>query len=180
MNTRDDDIFGMMAEFAGSDALLEAVRRTRAQGYSKMDAFTPFPIDGLAETLGHKRSRVPFFVLLAGIGGGIGGYLMEWYAMAVDYPLNIGGRPLNSWPMYIPITFELTILSGAITALVAMLVLNRLPEPYHPVFNAPGFDRASTDRFFLCVEATDPKFHREATRHFLEALKPQRVSEVSK
>jgi Alternative complex III, ActD subunit len=180
MNHGADNLYGIMAEFAGSEALLNAARRAREHGYSKMDAFTPFPIDGLAETLGQKKSRIPFFVLLAGIGGGLGGYLMEWYAMAIDYPLNIGGRPLNSWPMYIPITFELTVLSGAVTALVAMLALNRLPEPYHPVFNAPGFDRASTDRFFLCIEAMDPKFHRDATRHFLETLKPQRISEVER
>jgi len=176
----DDNIYGLVAEFDRSERLLEAASRAREQGYSRMDAFTPFPIDGLAETLGRKKSRVPFFVLLAGIGGGLGGYFMDWYAMAVDYPLNVGGRPLNSWPMYVPITFELTILSGAITALVAMLALNRLPEPYHPVFATPHFDRATTDRFFLCIEADDPKFHRDATRHFLETLKPQQISEVSR
>jgi len=173
-----DHLYGIAAEFHGSDALLDAARRARAHGYSRMDAFTPFPIDGLAGILGRKKSRVPFFVLAAGIGGGLGGYFMEWYAMAIDYPLNIGGRPLNSWPMFVPITFELTILSGAIAALVALLALNRLPEPYHPVFNIPGFHRATTDRFFLCIEATDPKFNREATRHFLETLHPQEISEV--
>ena len=175
-----DDIYGLVAEFAGTGELLAAAGRARDQGYSRMDAFTPFPVDGLAEMLGKKRSLVPFFVLSAGIAGGIGGYFMEWYAMAVDYPLNVGGRPLNSWPMYVPITFELTILAGAIAALVAMLALNRLPRPHHPVFDTPGFERASTDRFFLCIEASDPKFHRDATRHFLETLKPQRITEVGR
>ena len=145
-----------------------------------MDAFTPFPIDGLAEALGRKKSYVPLLVLLFGIGGGLGGYFMEWYAMAVSYPLNIGGRPLNSWPMFIPITFELTILSGALAAIIGMLALNKLPEPHHPVFNVPEFERASTDKFFLCIESDDPKFNLGATRKFLETLKPEKISEVAK
>jgi len=176
--TPPPDIYGLMAQFTSAGQLSAAARRAREQGYRRMDAFTPFPVDGLAETLGRKRSTVPLFVMLAGIGGGLGGYLMQWYAMAVDYPLNVGGRPLNSWPMYVPITFELTILAGALTAVVAMFALNRLPQPHHPVFNAAQFERASTDRFFLCIEATDPKFHRDATRRFLETLQPQSIEEV--
>jgi len=176
--TPRDDIYGLMARFDGAGKVLAAARRAHEQGYRKMDAFTPFPVDGLPEALGRKKSFVPLLVLAAGVGGGIGGYFMEWYAMAWDYPLNVGGRPLNSWPMYIPITFELTVLSGALAAFLGMLALNRLPEPYHPVFNTSGFDRASTDAFFLCIEAADPKFDFQATRHFLESLGPASIEEV--
>ncbi|HEX9045885.1 MAG TPA: DUF3341 domain-containing protein [Verrucomicrobiae bacterium] len=171
-------IYGLMAEFPGSQELLAAAQRAHDYGFRRMDAFTPFPVEGLNEALGLKKSWVPLIVLLAGIGGGLGGYFMEWYAMAVSYPINTGGRPLNSWPMYIPITFELTVLCGALAAIGAMFALNRLPEPYHLVFNAPNFERASTDKFFLCIEARDPKFDLVATRRFLEQLKPERISEV--
>jgi hypothetical protein len=171
-------IYGLMAEFSESAALLAAARRAYETGYRRMDAFTPFPVEGLAENLGRKKSLVPLIVLLAGICGGTGGYFMEWYAMSVDYPINIGGRPLNSWPPFVPITFELTILSGALAAVIAMLALNRLPQPYHPVFNARRFERASTDKFFLCIEASDPKFDLDATRQFLETLKPDYIEEV--
>jgi len=173
-------IYGLIAEFADDAALLAATQSAYEHGYRKMDAYTPFPVDGLAEALGRRRTAVPLIVLASGIGGGLGGYFLQWYAMAVTYPLNVGGRPLNSWPLYIPITFELTVLSAAFGAIIGMLVLNRLPEPHHPVFNAPDFERASTDRFFLCIEAGDPKFDLGATRRFLESLKPQAVSEVSK
>jgi len=173
-------IHGLLAQFPDADTLATAARRAYANGYRHMDAFTPFPVDGLAEALGQKPSLVPLLVLLAGIAGGLGGYFMEWYAMAKDYPINVGGRPLNSWPMYIPITFELTILSGALTAIGAMLALNKLPQPYHPVFNAPAFERASTDKFFLCIEASDPKFELGATRKFLETLAPESIAEVAK
>ncbi len=173
-------LYGLMAEFADSHAILAACRRAYDSGYRKMDAYTPFPVEGLAEELGQKKSLVPPLVLVAGIGGGLGGYFMEWYAMAKSYPLNIGGRPLNSWPAFIPITFELTILSGALAAVIGMLLLNKLPEPYHPVFNVPEFERASTDRFFLCIESTDAQFDRENTHQFLLGLKPQKVFEVSK
>jgi hypothetical protein len=145
-----------------------------------MDAFTPFPVEGLAKNLGRKKSIVPLMVLLAGISGGLGGYFMEWYAATVSYPINIGGRPLNTWPAFIPIAFELTILSGALAAIITMLALNKLPEPYHPVFNVAQFKRASTDKFFLCIEADDPQFDFELTRQFLESLNPLLVAEVPK
>jgi hypothetical protein len=164
---------GLMAGFATHQELL------RAAGYRKMDAFSPFPVEGLAEALGHGRCGIPLIVLIAGITGGLGGYFMEWYAMAVDYPLNIGGRPLHSWPAFIPITFELTVLCASLSALIAMLALNRLPQPYHPVFNVPEFVRASTDRFFLCIESSDQMFDIVVTRQFMEALGPFMVAEVA-
>ena len=137
-----------------------------------MDAYSPFPVEGLAEALGHEYSPVPLFTLLGGMVGGLGGYFMEWYSMARLYPLNVGGRPHNSWPNFIPVTFELTVLVAALSAFVSMLVLNRLPQPHHPVFNVPEFRRASIDRFFLCIEAEDPKFDLNRTRRFLEELSP--------
>lgn len=167
-----------MAEFSDGKEILSAAKLAYEHGYRQMEAFTPFPIEGLSETLGQKKSRVPIFVLLCGIGGGLGGYFMEWYANVVSYPQNIGGRPLNSWPMFIPITFELTILSAALAAIIGMLALNKLPEPHHPVFNVPEFERASTDKFFLCIEAGDSKFNLEATRKFLGMLRAEKVSEV--
>ncbi len=172
------EIYGVMAEFDDHERIIEAARIAYEQGYRRMDAYTPFPVEGLAKALGHKKNAVPFFVLLGGVTGGLGGYFMEWFAMAVDYPLNIGGRPFNSWPSFIPITFELTVLGASLAAIFSMLALNRLPQPYHPVFNDPHFKRASLDRFFLCIEARDPKFDRVATREFLEGLHPSTVTEV--
>jgi hypothetical protein len=173
-------IYGMIAEFETHEQLLDAAKRARDHGFRHMDGFTPFPIEGLSEALGRKRTRVPLLVLLGGIFGGTGGYFMEWYANVVSYPLNIGGRPLNSWPAFIPITFELTILCAALSAFFGSLALNKLPEPYHPVFNAAHFERASMDRFFLCIEAVDPMFNSVATRNFLESLNAVSVSEVEK
>jgi hypothetical protein len=171
-------LYGLMAEFPEHDQLLQAVRKTYAAGYRHMDAFSPFPIEGLAESLGHEFTLVPLVTLAGGMIGGLGGYFMQWYAMAQLYPLNVGGRPHNSWPNFIPITFELTILIAAISAFAGMLVLNRLPQPHHPVFNVPEFRRASIDRFFLCIEIEDPKFERQVTARFLESLKPVKIMEV--
>jgi len=179
MNAPANRVYGLMAEFADADDLLAATRRAHAEGYHRMDAYSPFPIEGLAEALGRRGTAVPLLVLLGGMTGGIGGYFMQAYAMAVDYPLNIGGRPLHSWPAFIPITFELTVLCAALTAFFAVFVLNRLPQPYHPVFNAGGFEHASQDRFFLCVEANDPKFDVQHTRRFLESLEPDAITEVA-
>ena len=170
--------YGLLAAFNDHQELLAATRKAFEQGYRRMDAYSPFPIEGLAEALGRKRTLVPLIVLTGGILGGVGGYFMQWYAMARDYPFNIGGRPLHSWPMFIPITFELTILTASIFALVSMLALNRLPQPYHPVFNFPNFARASIDRFFLCIEAGDSKFDSEKTREFLLACHAIEVTEV--
>jgi hypothetical protein len=171
-------LYGLMAEFEDHQQLVEAAKRAYAQGYREMDAYAPFPVEGLAEALGREGSLVPLFTLLGGMAGGLGGYFMEWYSMARLYPLNVGGRPHNSWPNFIPVTFELTVLIASLSALTAMLVLNRLPRPNHPVFNVPEFRRASIDRFFLSIEAEDPSFERAATWRFLQSLKPVKVSEV--
>lgn len=171
-------LFGLMAEFEEHEELLAATRRAFAEGYRRMDAYSPFPIDGLAEALGHEYSAVPLITLIGGIVGGLGGYFMEWISMAQLYPINVGGRPHNSWPNFIPITFELTVLIASLSAFGAVFVLNRLPHPHHPVFNVPEFSRASSDRFFLCIEADDPKFDREKTREFLAGLKACKVTEV--
>src|SRR2546427_8356030 len=171
-------LYGVLAEFDTPDELLAATRRAHEAGYRQMDAYTPFPIEGLAEALGFHRPRLPLIVLLGGIVGGVGGYLMQYWIAAIDYPLNIGGRPLHSWPAFIPVTFELTILGAALAAVLGMLVLNGLPMPYHPLFHVPRFALATRDRFFLCIEARDPKFDREATRQFLASLEPREVAEV--
>lgn len=171
-------LFGLMAEFEEHEELLAAARRAYAEGYRRMDGYSPFPIEGLAEALGHEYSAIPLFTLAGGIIGGLGGYFMEWYAMARLYPLNVGGRPHNSWPNFIPIVFELTVLVASVSAFLGVFILNRLPQPNHPVFNVPEFERASIDRFFLCIEAEDPKFGLEETRKFLESVKACKVTEV--
>jgi hypothetical protein len=167
-----------MAEFEEHEELLEAARRAYAAGYRRMDAFSPFPVEELAEALGHDFTPVPLITLLGGIAGGLGGYFMEWYSMGRLYPLNVGGRPLNSWPNFIPVVFELTVLIASLSGFTAMLVLNRLPRLNHPVFNVPEFRRASIDRFFLCIEAEDPIFDPRQTFRFLEGLEPLNISEV--
>jgi hypothetical protein len=178
--TMQAPIYGLLAEFENPNDLLVAVRQAYAAGYRRMDAYSPFPVEGLAEALGFHRTRLPLLVLLGGLVGCVGGYLLQYYLSAVDYPLNIGGRPLNSWPAFVPVTFELTILVAALAAVFGMLALNGLPMPYHPVFNVPRFALATRDRFFLCIEATDSKFEREATRSFLERLTPRVVSDVER
>ena len=175
---RHPHVHGLIGEFETPVALIEASRRAREAGYRKMDAYTPYPIHELAAALGLPRTKLPVLVLIGGVLGCATGLAMQWFATAVHYPLNVGGRPLASWPSYIPITFELTVLFAAFAAVLGMLGLNGLPMPYHPVFNAPRFAMASRDRFFLCIEATDPLFDRESTRRFLERLVPRQVSEV--
>ena len=173
-------LWGLVAEFEGPTALLEAAARAREAGYVRLDAYVPFPVEGLPEALGFRRTALPLLVLLGALAGAAGGYFMQWYAMAVWYPLNVGGRPLNSWPMFIPITFELAVLVGGLTAFAGMLLLNRLPMPYHPLFNVPSFARATQDRFFLAIEATDPRFSRRATAEFLRSLGAEEVCEVAR
>jgi hypothetical protein len=170
--------YGLIAEFAGPEPLVEATRRTYGEGYRKFDAYTPFPVHGLAEAMGRRGIRIPLIVLAGAIVGAVGGFALQTYGAVVDYPLNVGGRPLYSWPAFIPITFELMVLSAAFAAVFGMLALNGLPQPHHPVFNAPNFELASRSHFFLCIEAADPKYSYTETRRFLESLGAQSVAEV--
>jgi hypothetical protein len=171
-------LYGLMAEFETPDKVLEAALRTHAAGYRRIDAFTPIPVEGLAEAVGFDWTSLPIVVFFGGLLGGLSGFGMCWYANVISFPLNVGGKPLNSWPAWIPITFELTILGAALTAFFGMLAMNGLPTPYHPVFNVSRFALASTDRFFLCIKARDEKFDLAHTRAFLEELKPNGVFEI--
>jgi hypothetical protein len=171
-------IYGIMAEFDSATALVEAAKLTHQAGYEKIDAYSPFPIEGLAEEIGFHHDEVPLVVLIGGIIGGLTGYLMQYWMSAVDYPLNIGGKPPHSWPAFIVITFEMTILFAGVSAVFGMLALNGLPMPYHPVFNVPRFAMASKDRFFLIVFSSDKKYDPAGTRDFLANLHPRSLSEV--
>ncbi len=165
-------IHGLIIEFAEPAQILEATRKAWNEGYRNMDAYTPYPVDGVAAALGLKKNRIPSVVFVGGLVGAAFGFFMQYYSMAVDYPFNSGGRPYNSWPVFIPVTFEVLVLVAAFSAFFAMLFLNGLPRPHHPVFNVPGFERASQDRFFLAIEATDPKFDLAETALFLSSLGP--------
>ena len=172
-------LYGLMAEFDNPTALVEATNRARLAGFRNMDAYSPIPIEELNDALGLRRTRLPRLVLLGGILGGLGGFSLQYWASTIAYPMNVGARPLNSWPQFIPVTFETTVLGAALSCFIGMWALNKLPMPYHPVFNVPAFDRASRDRFFLCIEAKDPKFDVEDTRRFLETLNPLEVTTVA-
>ncbi|MGE5303627.1 MAG: DUF3341 domain-containing protein [Alphaproteobacteria bacterium] len=171
-------IYGLMAEFETPEALLNATRRAFEAGFRRMDAYSPFPVEGLAEALGFHGTRVPLIVLIGGLIGCIGGFFLQYWVHVIDYPLIIGGRPLNSWPSFVPVTFELTILIAALSAFFGLLALNGLPMPYHPVFNVEQFQLASRNRFFLCIQADDPKFNPAETRRFLDGVASQAVYEV--
>ena len=168
-----------MAEFDDPNALVAATARAYSEGYRRMDAYSPFPIEELHEALGGHHTRLPLIVLIGGLLGCFGGYALQYWVSAIAYPINVGGRPYHSWPAFIPVTFECTILAAALAAVLGMVALNGLPMPYHPVFNVPRFALASRNRFFLCVEATDPKFDVERTRRFLETLNPREVTTVA-
>jgi hypothetical protein len=170
--------YGLLAEFRDPSALVTAARRTTEAGYRQVDAFTPFPVHGLDEALKFTDRRLPLLVLTAGVIGGLTGFGLQTWIHTMAYPLNYGGKPYFSWPAFIPVTFELTVLFAAFAAVFGMIALNGLPRPHHPVFNAPRFALASRDRFFLVIEATDPKFDRSATRAFLNGLDADEVVEV--
>lgn len=171
-------LHGIIAEFESAEELLHAAKRAREAGYTLMDAYSPFPVHGLSEAIGFEDHKVPWVVFITGVMGAIAGFALQYYISVVDYPLNVGGRPFLSWPAFIPVTFETTVLFAAFGAFIGMLALNGLPQPYHPVFNSPRFERASQDRFFLCIEAKDPSFDRTKTRQFLENIGARLVSEV--
>ena len=171
-------LYGLMAEFDDPEVVLDAANKAREAGYKRMEAYTPFPVHGLHEAVGFRDNRVPWVIFFSGLAGAAAGYGLQYFVSVIDYPMNVGGRPLHSWPAFIPVTFETTVLFAAFGAVLGMLALNGLPQPYHPVFNAPDFDRASQDRFFLCIEATDPKFDARETEKFLDTLNPIRVSAV--
>ena len=172
-------IYGVMAEFETPTELVSAARAAREKGYRKLDAYTPFPIEELSDALHLHHNKLPLIVLLGGLIGGTLGYLLQYYVTVIYFPINIAGRPLHSWPSYIVITFEMTILFAALSAVLGLLALCGLPMPYHPTFNVPRFAMASRNRFFLCIEARDPLFDREKTSAFLTSLQPREVSEVA-
>lgn len=166
----ESDLYGLMAEFDEASDLMDAVRAARDAGYERMDAFSPFPVEGLSPLVGMKYARLYWVMLIGAVVGGIIGFGMQYYAMVIDYPLNVGGRPLNSWPSFVPVTFELMVLVAAFATVLGLFALNGLPQPYHPVFNVAAFKAASNDRFFLCIEGDDPQFELEQTRRFLCGL----------
>jgi len=172
-------IHGLMAEFEDPNDLVAAAHRAYHEGYRAMDAYSPLPIEELHDAIGFHHTRLPLIVLIGGIVGCVSDYHLQWWAASIAYPINVGGKPFHSWPMFIPITFECTILGAALFAVFGMLALNGLPQPYHPVFNVPRFALASRNRFFLCIEARDPKFDLEETRAFLETLGPREVTTVA-
>jgi hypothetical protein len=174
----DTVTYGLVAEFPSVDALVAAAHELTKAGYRRVEAYTPFPVEALNEALALPRSKMPLIVLAGGITGCIGGFSLSYWASVIAYPMNIGGKPLNSWPAFIVPTFECTILLAAFSAVVGMLAINGLPQPYHPLFNAERFSRASQDGYFLAVEARDKKFDRAATREFLQSLNPSEVTEV--
>ena len=170
--------YGLVAEFDSASGLVSAAEKARDEGFRRMDAYSPFPVEGLMEALGHRAAVLPWLVLAGGILGGVGGYLLQYITSVHSYPLNVAGRPLHSWPAFIPVTFECTILGASLAAVLGMLALNGLPMPYHPLFHVERFALASRDRFFLCIRAVDAKYDAQGTRRFLEGLGAREVTEV--
>lgn len=171
-------LYGVMAEFSDAGALVHATKAAYAAGYRKMDTYTPYPVEECAEAIGFHHNRVALVVLLGALAGMCGGYGLAYWVSAITYPINVGGRPFHSWPSFIPVTFESAILLGSICGVIGMLAMNKLPQPYHPVFNSPNFSRASRDRFFLCIESEDPKFRADEVKRFLQGFNPEEITEV--
>jgi hypothetical protein len=178
-STTTTGIHGIMAEFETATDLVAAANKTREAGYVDVDAYSPIPIEELHHAIGFKATKLPLMVLIGGLLGASGGFTLEWWVSAVAYPINVGGKPFVAWPMFIPVTFECGILAAALTAVVGMFALNKLPQPYHPVFNVPRFAMASRNRFFLCIEATDRQFELDRTRAFMETLGAYEVTTVA-
>ena len=175
---KSEPIYGVIAEFDNPTDLVHAAKSAYDAGYRKMDTYTPYPLEEAAEAIGAHHNRVPLITLIGAMLGMLGGYSLQFWVSAVNYPINVGGKPFHSWPAFIPVTFECAVLGASLAAVFGMLALNGLPQPYHPVFNAPGFERASRDRFFLCIEAQDPRYRADETKRFLEGFRPLEVSEV--
>jgi hypothetical protein len=171
-------VYGLMAEFDSAQELVAAANKAYAEGYKKMDAYSPSPVEGLAEAIGFHKNRVSLVVLIGGLIGLISAYSLQYWVATITYPTNVGGRPYHSWPSFIIVTFELTILFGGLSAVIGMLALNGLPLPYHPVFNVPEFAKASDNKFFLVVESSDPNYDAARTRNFLSGLRPRMITEV--
>ena len=171
-------LYGVMAEFEGPNELVHAARRTYEAGYRRINGYSPYPIEELSEAIGFTRSALPLIVFIGGLVGGLGGFFMQYWIEVINYPINVGGKPFNSWPAFIPITFECTVLVAAFSAVLGMLILNKLPQPYHPVFNVDRFSAVTRDKFFLVVEAADPKFDLIDTHEFMQSLNPLTISEV--
>ena len=171
-------LYGLLAEFDSADALLQAVSRAREAGFHRLEAYSPLSIDGLDEALGGTREYVPLITLGGGVVGAVIGYFLQWYSATINYPINVGGRPLDSWPSFLPVTFEMAVLGAAFAALLGMLALNGLPRLMHPLFELEEFRRASSDRFFLCICSTDSQFDRQTTRDFMDCLGALAVLEV--
>lgn len=172
------ELYGLLAEFEHPEELLEAAAAARQAGYQRVEAYSPIPLEGLTEALGTVPTQLPRLTLLGGLVGAAGGYALQYWVSVVEYPLNVGGRPLHSWPAFLPIVFELAVLGASLTAVLGMLALNGLPRPHHPLFAVPEFRFASRDRFFLCIEARDAKFEVAQAREFLSSLHPKAVIEV--
>lgn len=178
VKTKAPRLYGVMAQFDSPSTLVAAARETYVAGYRRINGYSPFPIEELSDAIGFKRTTLPWIVLAGGIIGALGGFFMQYWMEVIDYPINVGGKPFNSWPAFIPITFECTILAAAFAAVFGMLALNKLPQPYHPVFNAPNFALATRDTFFLVIEANDPKFDHDEAMRFLKSLEARDVSDV--
>jgi hypothetical protein len=171
-------LYGVMAEFDNPTDLVHAAKGAFEAGYRKMDTYTPYPLEEAAEAVGVHHNRVPLVCLIGAILGMCGGYSLEYWVSVINYPINVGGKPFHSWPAFIPVTFECAVLGASLAAVFGMLVLNGLPQPYHPVFNSPNFLRASRDRFFLCIESQDPRFRLDDTKRFLQGFHPREITEV--
>ncbi len=180
MNLPQPHLYGLLGEFDSPKQLMDAAKKVREAGYRRIDAFVPFPVEGLSQALGlgRKHDLVPVLTLVGGLGGGLTAFFFQLWANVSSYPMDIAGRPLNSWPAFIPVTFELTILGASLSAVFGMLALNKLPQPHHPLFNIERFKRASNDKFFLCIESHDPKFHLKETARFMQSVNAQHVTEV--